>query len=341
MINLKYFKLKRFLQLDLRWKLKRIGKHLGLNIYPTFFKWRGLAGLYNKLIFNMVFKSLISEKKKLIFEEIQRITQNGPNKKKFLVSPPSSGSNYLRGIFSSYCEIYYKIGNGIPVFNSLTNRWVYSFSPIKRDTLFHQLNLQIAKEEFRDKFLSDDEFQKKMIIFTRYPFIECDLFKFEFEKKIILIREPYDWITSRYTQFEKNNFYEEGKINKKLIRDELGRLNDFIIFWKNFLKEKEKKENFIIIRFEEIVNKPKDYVMKILSFFDYDVDNKEIIERSIEVNSKEFALKNLGVNFTGTRFKNPDIKKKNSEKIKIYAEEVMTELNIKQNYLDFIKLNDF
>ena len=27
--------------------------------------------------------------------------------------------------------------------------------------MFHQLNLQIVKEKFREKFLSDDEFQKK------------------------------------------------------------------------------------------------------------------------------------------------------------------------------------
>tara|TARA_B100000941_G_C28459072_1_gene529651 strand:+ start:291 stop:1307 length:1017 start_codon:yes stop_codon:yes gene_type:complete len=338
MINFKHFKLKNFLELDLRWKLKRIGKHLGINIYPSFFKWQGLVGIYNKFILNMVFRSLASERKKKIFSEIQRITQNKVYKKNFLVSPPSSGSNYLRGVLSSYCEIYYKIGNGIPKFNSLTNKWIYSFSPIKQDTLFHQLNLQIVKEKFRDKFISDDEFHKRMIIFSRYPFIQSDLFKFEFEKKIILIREPFDWITSRYTQFEKNNFYEEGKINKKLIEDELGRLNNFIIFWKNKLKD---ENNFIILKFEEIVKEPNNYIKKVLSFFDYDDKSQEIIDRSIEINSKEFALKNLGVTFTGTRFKDPDIKKKNSEKIKIFTEEIMKNLDIKKNYLDLINLKSF
>ncbi len=337
MINFKYFKIKNFLKLDFRWKLKRIGKHLGINIYPNFFEFKGLKGLYNKLIMNLLFRSLASEKKKLIFEEIRRITVNNPHEKKLLVSPPSSGSNYLRGIFSSYCELYYKIGNGIPKFNSLNNKFIFSFSPIKVDTMFHQLNLQIVKEKFREKFLSDDEFQKKMVIFSRYPFIQSDLFKFDFEKKIILIREPYDWIISRYTQFEKNSFYQEGKINKKLIIDELRRLNKFIVFWKNNILE--KKGNFLVIKFEEVIKDPKNCVLKVLSFFDYDVNNHKIIDRSLEINSKEFVLKDHGVNFTGTRFKDPNQKKKNSEKIKLFTEETMKNLNIMNNYRDLINIS--
>jgi len=105
-------------------------------------------------------------------------------KKKFLISPLSSGSNSLRGILSSYCELYYKIGNGIPKFNSLTNTWLYSFTPVKHDTLFHQLSHQIVKEKFRDNFLSDYEFYQRLIIFSRYPFLGCDLFKFHNEIRL-------------------------------------------------------------------------------------------------------------------------------------------------------------
>ena len=219
----------------------------------------------------------------------------------------------------------------------MTNKFIFSFSPIKVDTVFHQLANQKIKEKFREKFLSDDEFHKKMIIFSRYPFIQSDLFKFEFEKKVILIREPYDWITSRYTQFEKNRFYEEGKINKKLIVDELRRLNKFIIFWKNYIKE--KKGNFLVIRFEEMIKDPNSCVLKVFSFFDYDISNRKIIDRSLEVNSKEFVIKDLGVNFTGTRFKDPNQKKKNSDKIKLFTEETMKNLDIRNNYKDLINIS--
>ena len=67
MINFKKFNFKNFIRLDLRWKLKRIGKHLGINIYPKFFVWKGLKGLYSKFIFNIIFLSLALKKKKSNF----------------------------------------------------------------------------------------------------------------------------------------------------------------------------------------------------------------------------------------------------------------------------------
>lgn len=336
MINFKKFNFKNFKRLDLRWKLKRIGKHLGLNIYPKFFIWKGLKGLYSKFIFNIIFFSLALKKKNQIFEEIISITENYSDKN-FLISPPSSGSNYLRGILSSYCEIYFKIGNGVPKFDSLTNKWVYSFTPVKRDTLFHQINHQRIKEEFREKFLSDDEFKKKMIVFSRYPFIECDLFKIENNKKVILIREPFSWIVSRYTQFEKNLFYKEGELNLKLINDELYKLNKFIKYWINQIKIKNDK--FIILKFEELVNDPNTNVLKILNFYNYDTKDLQIIEKSIHINSKEFALKNLDVKFVGTRFTDPIIAEKKSEKIKDYCNEEIIRLNLMNNYNELISIS--
>ncbi len=336
MINFKKFNFKNFIRLDLRWKLKRIGKHLGLNIYPKFFIWKGFKGLYSKFIFNIIFLSLALKKKNQIFEEIIRITENYSDKN-FLISPPSSGSNYLRGILSSYCEIYFKIGNGVPKFDSLTNKWVYSFTPVKRDTLFHHVNHQHMKEKFREKFLSDTEFKKKMIVFSRYPFIECDLFKIGNNKKVILIREPFSWIVSRYTQFEKNLFYKEGELNLKLINDELYRLNKFIKYWINQIKIKNNK--FIILKFEELVNDPNTNVLKILNFYNYDTKDLQIIEKSIHINSKEFALKNLDVKFVGTRFTDPIIAEKKSEKIKDYCNEEIRRLNLMNNYKELISIS--
>ena len=63
MINFKHFRIKNFLKLDFRWKLKRIGKHLGINIYPTLFELKGFKGLYNKLIMNLLLDRLLMKKK--------------------------------------------------------------------------------------------------------------------------------------------------------------------------------------------------------------------------------------------------------------------------------------
>ena len=336
MLNLKYFKIKNFIKLDLRWKLKRIGKHIGIDLYPKLFRWYGFRGLYSKFIFNLVFFSLAFKKKNEIYEEIVRISKKTNVEKNFLISPPSSGSNYLRGILSSFIEIYYNIGNGIPKFNSLTNEWIYSISPVKRDTLFHHINNQNLKEKFRDKFLSDHEFSRKMIIFSRYPFITCDLFRIKNNKKIILIREPIDWIVSRYTQFEKNIFYKEGEINKKLIDHELYKLNKFLLYWLKNLKENDN--NFLIVKFEELVKNPMEKIVQIFKFYDYDTKNHDLVKRSIEVNSKEFALTNLNVKFVGTRFKDPKIKTKNHIKIKDYCYEVINSLELDKNYSEILRL---
>ena len=88
-----------------------------------------------------------------------------------------------------------------------------------------------------------------------------------------------------------------------------------------------------------MIKDPNSCVLKVFSFFDYDISNRKIIDRSLEVNSKEFVIKDLGVNFTGTRFKDPNQKKKNSDKIKLFTEETMKNLDIRNNYKDLINIS--
>ena len=52
-------------------EIKKNRKTLRHKYLPKFFEFKGLKGLYNKLIMNLLFRSLASEKKKLIFEEIR------------------------------------------------------------------------------------------------------------------------------------------------------------------------------------------------------------------------------------------------------------------------------
>ena len=63
-------KIKNFINSDIRWKLRKIGKPLNINIYPIFFYKNGIKSIYSKIVFNLLFseklKEIINWKKKYI-----------------------------------------------------------------------------------------------------------------------------------------------------------------------------------------------------------------------------------------------------------------------------------
>ena len=72
-----------------------------------------------------VFFGEVLTKRKLIIKELKRKLKKSNSKINFLISPPSSGSTYLRSLLTSYFGIYYKVDNGIPKFN---NQLAHSFA---------------------------------------------------------------------------------------------------------------------------------------------------------------------------------------------------------------------
>ena len=103
-----------------------------------------------------------------------------------------------------------------------------------------------------------------------------------------------------------------------------------------FYKKKNKK-NLLIIKFKDLVENPRSKILEIFKFYDFNGNpSPDIINRSIEINSKEFTLKNLEVDFKGTRFKNPEDKKVNSQKIKNFSQEIIDNKEILKNYNQLI-----
>jgi len=338
MIDFKNFKLKAFLKLDIRWKLKRITKLTKIPLYPEFFEWKGIKGIYSKFIFNLVFLSEVLKKRKLIIKELKRKLKKSNSKINFLISPPSSGSTYLRSLLTSYFGIYYKVDNGIPKFNNLTQRWTYAASPIVKAALFDHIDLEIVREIKRGNFFSEEEFNKKKIFFTRYPFDKPDLFKLENMKSVILIREPFDWLVSTYTQhnnIEDSKSFKVNTINHKLISDQLSKIEKYISYWLEYLSKAEN--NFLLIKYERLVSEPFKYFNEVLKLYDYGTIDDDIVKRVIEVNSKDFSLKFLGAKYRGTRFKDIDLKEINKKNIHGIAKEIIVKKEIDKKYKELIK----
>ena len=115
-------KIKNFLKnYDIRWKFLIIGKYLGVRLYPAYFNLRGLKSILFKIFFNLIINEKIKKKKKQFLKEIYEIIElKGNQKANFLISSPSSGGNFIRYLLSSYFEIKFNTGNGIPKFDNQT-----------------------------------------------------------------------------------------------------------------------------------------------------------------------------------------------------------------------------
>ena len=80
MKNKKKFSLKRFLNYDIRVKIKSIEKKIKLKLYPSYFKFSGFRKYYTYFIFNLIFFEKVFKKKKEIYNQIKKITDISENR---------------------------------------------------------------------------------------------------------------------------------------------------------------------------------------------------------------------------------------------------------------------
>lgn len=332
-MTIKNFSLKRFLKLDIRWKLRRIGKKIGISLYPNSFNFKGIKNLYSYFIFNLIFFEKILKKKRLLIQRIKLVSTKNKKKVNFIYCLPSCGSNYLRNFLSSYFEIRYKIGNGIPKFDNYSdNRWFYSDSPIIMSDLYTNINIEIFERNNDWEFYNKDQFLSERVGISRHPLKQLDLFEINETKPLVLIRDPYDWIYSIYVRKYKSSFYKDLKFkecNTKIIEDSIKRFHKFYDFWIYNLKNKNKNE-FLVINFKSLVENEKTF-LKILNFFKIPVE-KDHINNSIKINSKEFTKSYLGFDFKGTRFANISEKNEIKELIKDYVSKRFEETKVQEKY---------
>ena len=291
-----FFKrIKNFYHLDLRWKLIKLG------IYPkTFVNRSFFAKIYSRIILSFLLSHRYKKIKKKIFLKVfeKKIFKEKINS---LFSLPRSGSMFVRCTLSSYNEIYHKIGDGVPKYDSINDKWIFVERPLLESdswnlTDLEKYNLSIFNEE-RDKKYNNN------VIFSRYPATRLDLFNIDELKPVILIRQPLDQIISLYNKHGKFKFGKNtnSKIDVELLSTCVNNYKLFLGFWSNYLKMK-KKENYLIIRYNELLNDSYNTFFKMFSFFDIGID-ENILKKSISINDTKETFERLrGIKINKIRF---------------------------------------
>ena len=287
-------KIKKFIKFDIRTKLKIISKKIGLEIYPSLFKKKGIKKFHTKTIFNILINEKIKKIKKYNYDNIFGDI-NSQKKINFLIVLPRSGSNLIKNLLSSYFELYYKYGNGVPKYDGINDIWIRLVSPVVPADLFNAIsfNENIYYADGDIKTIGGEEFEKKKILFSRYPVQNVDLVNINLMRPLIMIRNPIDQIRSNYVidhfKFRKNNKeLDLEKINKMIFQN-----LKYHKYWKDFVQNKVKDHDFMIMNFTELQNSTKTMFTKILQFYGYELDDDHI-QSSININSKENYQKYMG-----------------------------------------------
>lgn len=328
-------KLVSFLQSDFRWKLIKLSKIIKINLYPKTFN---LSNYAHKIIFNFIFNEKSQKIKKIISQNIIEQQKYSKKNLKFLVSPPGSGSTFVRCMLNSYFEIFYGIGNGIPKFNNITNEWIFSGSPILSSDLFNSIIIdESLNKNNTNKYFSKKEFYKNVIFFTRYPYknSKIDLHNFNNSKIIVLFREPYDWMISQYTRYEKKNYVDKKIVNVIMIKESLNYLKTYYDFWLKY--SKLNKTKVLFIDYKILTTKSNKAFFEICKFINYKISNKELINDCVKYNSKRYSLKLIKTKFEGTRFSNSYERNKIKTKISKHLNKEIKNLNFEKIYKDLLK----
>ena len=323
-------KIKNFINSDIRWKLRKIGKPLNINIYPIFFYKNGIKSIYSKIVFNLIFSEKLKEIKNYFYKQIfvdRDISKN--SNFNLLVSCQRSGGTFTRMMLTSYTELFYKAGNGIPKYDSLNNKWMFSISSIVNGDLFNTIYLERLNLN-SNPFNTIEEYEKKKIIFTRYPITPLELYPIEKMKPVVIMRNPYDQITSYYTNHNKK--INKSEFDSDLLKKSLKNYLEYFNFWKDHFEKNKEKKNYLLIKHEDLVDTSEKILREILLFYEYEIDEK-LISKAAFINSKEQTLKYIGdVKINKIRFTDPKKKEINKEKILFELSKLDQDKNLVENY---------
>ncbi len=157
-------RIKKFTKLDIRLKLKKISKLLKIPFYPKKIYKTGIRSIYTKILFHLIFSEKSKTVKKYFYKRI--FFQGKKLKHNLLVSSQRSGGNFTRMMLTSYIELFYNVGNGIPKYDSLNDKWIYSVKPILNADLYNLINFENLILN-SNPFESDNEFEKKKNYFYK------------------------------------------------------------------------------------------------------------------------------------------------------------------------------
>ncbi len=323
-------RLNNFFRADLRWKLIKLTKYTKVNFYPDFFSRKGLKGLYSRLIIHLLIREDVKKIKKNISNDFFNYNANQVN---FLISSPSSGSNFLRNMLQSYFELFYKLGNGVPKHDNINARFFFAGSQLNSADLWNQVHIYKHLID-KSKFLDEKTYNQKKIVFSRYPLERIDLYKLNQMKPVVLFRDPFEEISSVYIKYDRRpEDIRLKEIDLNLLSARMKVYKKYIKFWAKYAKEKENKKDFLIINYDDLVQSSDSILKKILVFYNYDIV-EEYIKKSAFIHSKENTIKNLyGPKiYSKSRFINTEIKIKQKELIKMEFEKMLSMNNIVEDF---------
>ena len=324
-----------FLNADIRWKLRKLGKVLHFDIYPNRFKFNGLKKIYTLILFNLIFFEKILKKKKIIYKNIKKNIEENKEKTNFLISTPGSGSTFVRHSLSSYFELYYKIGNGIPKYNTINNSWTFCVSPIVPAGFWNSIDVDrySIKPSKSHLYFDNKDYQKKKIVFCRHPFGKYanDLYSLNNIRPVVLFREPLDWLSSYYTKYGKKRFDTSDELNVSFIDDSLNKLKNYYSYWLDYSKKNDSKD-FLYIKFSKLILEERETFVKIFDFYGYDCSDLDLISECVKINSKENSLNSYKTEYIGSRFMNPEKKKIAKKEIENFAHKRINDLSLDSLY---------
>ena len=320
-------KIVQFLNYDIRTVLKK------LNIYPTKIYFKGLRSIYSKIVFNLIYNENSKKIKKKNYDLIFG-KKNDHKILNYLVSTPSSGSTFTRNMFKSYLEIYFKIGNGIPKYDSINDQWMFSASPFVGADLYNAITnsyplvIPEALNLDRSKFSTNEEFNKIKIAFGRYPLGDQSLIESCKLKPIILTRHPVEQIVSSYIKYDKRDLKLKHSIDYKVLDQKIHMYEKYINYWHNYTINSKNKD-YLVINYKNLVSESEIVFKKMLKFFNYDLD-ESILKKCTEIHSKENTRKLIeGIKIRKKiRFTDENLKEKQTELLKNYLTEKFNKTNI-------------
>ena len=256
-------KIKNLKKKNIKYIFQSLERFSKVNFYSNY----GKNKFYFRIIYLIFFLakmfSLFKKNYSLIFKK-NKIEQN------LICIIPRSGNNLIRCVFSSYYELNYNLGNGIPKYDVVRDRWKFNFE------LNHSNDLYGATLE--DKKI----FNPNNIVFTQFPINKVNLVNTNHMRPVILIRNPKDLLFSWYIHDIKNK--NQNHFNELLFKKRIKNINFAFSYWEKFMKGKINKKDFLLIKFEDLVQNLEETIISIFVFFDIEF-NKENLIKSIKLNS--------------------------------------------------------
>lgn len=262
-------KLNNLAKSNFKYKIQSLERFFGVKFYSL----SNSNNIILKLIYIFFFISKSFSIFKKNYVKIFNKNQKGNN---FICILPRCGNNLIRCIFSSYYELYYNLGNGIPKYNVKEDKWKFNFE------LNSSLELFSATLEDKEIFMPDN------IFFSQYPISKINLLDITNSKTIIVVRKPQDLLVSWYLHDTKKD--NEKNFNNELFEKRIRNLNFAFSYWEKFMENKKNNKNFLLIKFEDLVTDTEMVITSMFKFLNIIFD-QELLIKSIELNQKKNHIK--------------------------------------------------